>query len=151
MIEIAGGILIAIAVIIGLIFAAIIGIEFFILICIVLSIIFFGFDVVIKISLTYIGPVIFVISIIIYILKFWEWLSHGRTTNLKENDHVEIQIQDGGNWETKIISINNYYLITEAVKKLKILFPDKNLRIIDHEGKLVVRSGLWYWLSLKWM
>ena len=58
MIEIAGGILIAIAVIIGLIISANMGIVSFILASVVLAIIFFGFDVVFKVF-TFIVPVFF--------------------------------------------------------------------------------------------
>lgn len=54
-------------------------------------------------------------------------------------DLIEIQAQDEtGNWRTyNSLMINNSQLILLAMKQLKEQFPDKRVRAIDQNGRLI--------------
>jgi hypothetical protein len=57
------------------------------------------------------------------------------------NERIEIQIQDGGNWRTIHITFNNSQLILNEMKNLKQRYPDKRVRAIDANGRLVDLMG----------
>lgn len=53
-------------------------------------------------------------------------------------DNVEIQVQDlSGNWRTYHITENNDQLISMRMKELKSSHPDKRIRAIDSQGRVV--------------
>ena len=53
-------------------------------------------------------------------------------------DQVEIQVQDlSGNWRTYSITQNVSALVQSAMKSLKDQFPEKRVRAIDGNRRLV--------------
>lgn len=53
-------------------------------------------------------------------------------------NEVDIQLQDAtGNWRTIIITQNNSKMILIRMKELKSQYPDKRVRAVDKEGRLV--------------
>ena len=57
------------------------------------------------------------------------------------DERVEIQIQDGGNWRTIHITFNNSQLILNEMKNLKQRYPDKRVRAIDSNGRMIDMMG----------
>ena len=57
------------------------------------------------------------------------------------DDRIEIQIQDGGNWRTIIITYNNSQIILNEMNNMKQRFPDKRVRAIDSNGRVVDMIG----------
>ena len=51
--------------------------------------------------------------------------------------YVKIQFQDNGTWRTYITTLNNSQRITSEMRQLKESFPDKRVRAIDANGRLV--------------
>ena len=56
-------------------------------------------------------------------------------------DRIEIQIQDGGNWRTIHITFNNSQMILNEMNNMKQRFPDKRVRAIDSNGRVVDMMG----------
>lgn len=57
-------------------------------------------------------------------------------------DRVQIQLQDiTGIWKTMSVVINNSQFIIMAMKSLKERFPDKRVRAVDMNGRLVDLLG----------
>ena len=55
---------------------------------------------------------------------------------------VEIQLQDeSGNWRTYLITINNSQMIHLRMKELKNQHPDRRVRALDSNGRLVDMIG----------
>lgn len=53
-------------------------------------------------------------------------------------NEVDIQLQDAtGNWRTIITTQNNSQMILIRMKELKSQYPDKRVRAVDKEGRLV--------------
>ena len=53
-------------------------------------------------------------------------------------DRVQIQLQDiTGIWRTMSSVINNSQFIIMAMKSLKARFPDKRVRAVDMNGRLI--------------
>jgi Txe/YoeB family toxin of Txe-Axe toxin-antitoxin module len=53
-------------------------------------------------------------------------------------DRIEVQVQDlDGNWLTHTITQNQPLAIKNAMEQLKWQFPDKRVRAIDANGRLV--------------
>lgn len=54
-------------------------------------------------------------------------------------ERIEIQIQDEtGNWRTyNTIMLNSPPLIISSMKQLKDQFPDKRVRAIDQDGRVI--------------
>jgi hypothetical protein len=53
-------------------------------------------------------------------------------------DEVDIQLQDTtGNWRTFATTFNNSQMILIRMKELKDRYPDKRVRAIDKQGRLV--------------
>lgn len=57
------------------------------------------------------------------------------------DDRIEIQIQDGGNWRTIHITFNNSQMILNEMNNMKLRFPDKRVRAIDSNGRVVDMMG----------
>jgi hypothetical protein len=57
------------------------------------------------------------------------------------DERVEIQIQDGGNWRTIHITFNNSQLILNEMKTLKQRYPDKRVRAINNNGRMIDMIG----------
>ena len=53
------------------------------------------------------------------------------------DDRVHIQIQDGGTWRTLITTVNNSQIILIEMKNLKDRYPEKRVRAIDSDGRVV--------------
>ncbi len=57
-------------------------------------------------------------------------------------DMIEIQVQDTtGNWRTYSITQNISAMIVMAMRSMKDQFPDKRVRAIDGNGRLVDMMG----------
>lgn len=57
-------------------------------------------------------------------------------------DRVEVQAQDlDGNWLTYTITQNQPLLIKNAMEQLKWQFPDRRVRAIDENGRLIDFMG----------
>ena len=57
-------------------------------------------------------------------------------------NNIQIQLQDiSGNWKTMSNVINNSQIIIAAMKSLKERFPDKRVRAVDVNGRLVDLMG----------
>jgi Txe/YoeB family toxin of Txe-Axe toxin-antitoxin module len=53
-------------------------------------------------------------------------------------DRIEVQAQSvDGNWQTYTITVNQPLAIKNAMEQLKWQFPDKRVRAIDENGRLV--------------
>jgi hypothetical protein len=53
-------------------------------------------------------------------------------------DRIEIQLQDTtGNWRTFMVTVNNSQQILQRMKELKSNHPDKRVRAIDQNGRLI--------------
>ncbi len=53
-------------------------------------------------------------------------------------DQVQIQFQDlTGNWMTVRITQNNSQMILMAMKDVKQIYPDKRVRAVDMDGRLI--------------
>lgn len=53
-------------------------------------------------------------------------------------DRIEVQAQSvDGNWQTYTITQNQPLAIRTAMEQLKWQFPDKRVRAIDENGRLV--------------
>ena len=53
-------------------------------------------------------------------------------------NEVDIQLQDTtGNWRTIATTLNNSQMILIRMKELKDRYPDKRVRAVDKEGRLV--------------
>ena len=57
------------------------------------------------------------------------------------DERIEIQIQDGGNWRTIHITFNNSQIILNEMNNLKNRYPDKRIRAIDKNGRVVDMMG----------
>lgn len=57
------------------------------------------------------------------------------------DDRVDIQIQDGGTWRTLITTSNNSQIILNEMTNLKNRYPDKRVRAIDKNGRVVDMMG----------
>ena len=57
------------------------------------------------------------------------------------DDRIEIQIQDGGNWRTIHITFNNSQMILNEMNNMKQRFPDKRIRAVDSDGRVVDMLG----------
>ena len=57
------------------------------------------------------------------------------------DERIEIQIQDGGNWRTIHITFNNSQIILNEMNNLKNRYPDKRVRAIDKNGRVVDMMG----------
>lgn len=54
------------------------------------------------------------------------------------NDSIQIQLQDhDGTWRTYINTMNNSQRITSEMKTLKERHPDKRVRAIDANGRVM--------------
>lgn len=57
-------------------------------------------------------------------------------------DRVEVQAQDlDGNWQTYTVTDNNPALIKNAMEQLKWQLPDRRVRAVDLNGRLVDFMG----------
>lgn len=53
-------------------------------------------------------------------------------------DQVQIQFQDlTGNWMTVRITQNNSQMIIMAMREVKNTYPDKRVRAVDMDGRLI--------------
>ena len=53
-------------------------------------------------------------------------------------NEVDIQLQDTtGNWRTIATTLNNSQMILIRMKELKDRYPDKRVRAVDKQGRLV--------------
>ena len=53
-------------------------------------------------------------------------------------DQVQIQFQDlTGNWMTVRITQNNSQMIILAMRDVKQIYPDKRVRAVDMDGRLL--------------
>jgi len=53
-------------------------------------------------------------------------------------DQVQIQFQDlTGNWSTVRITQNNSQMIIMAMRDVKQIYPDKRVRAVDMDGRLL--------------
>ena len=53
-------------------------------------------------------------------------------------DQVQIQFQDlTGNWMTVRITQNNSQMIIMAMRDVKQIYPDKRVRAVDADGRLL--------------
>jgi len=58
------------------------------------------------------------------------------------NDKVHIQLQDhDGNWRTQHTTFNNSQRILQEMKTVKSRHPDKRVRAIDKDGRMVDMLG----------
>lgn len=54
------------------------------------------------------------------------------------NDYIQIQLQDqDGGWRTYLNTVNNSQRITSEMKTLKQRHPDKRVRAIDSNGRVI--------------
>ena len=57
-------------------------------------------------------------------------------------EQVQIQLQDiSGVWKTMSITFNNSQFVIQAMKSLKERFPDKRVRAVDMNRRLVDMIG----------
>ena len=57
-------------------------------------------------------------------------------------EQVQIQLQDiTGNWQTMSVTFNNSQYVIQAMRSLKERFPDKRVRAVDMDGRLVDMLG----------
>lgn len=53
-------------------------------------------------------------------------------------DNINLQVQDEtGNWRTYTVTQNNSQLIIMGMRQLQWQFPDKRIRAVDSNGRLV--------------
>ena len=57
------------------------------------------------------------------------------------DDRVHIQIQDGGTWRTIHTTFNNSQMILNEMNNMKQRFPDKRIRAVDSDGRVVDMLG----------
>ena len=54
------------------------------------------------------------------------------------NDYIDIQAQDSsGLWRTYRSTINTSFMVTSAMRELQENFPERRIRAVDSNGKLV--------------
>ena len=69
-------------------------------------------------------------------------ISHKKFIGATIMDSVQIQLQDiTGIWRTMSSVINNSQIIISAMKSLKERFPDKRVRAVDENGRLLDLLG----------
>ena len=53
------------------------------------------------------------------------------------SDYVDVQVDNGGLWQTCRSCLNDSQYIKMEMENLKRIYPDRRIRCVDKEGRLI--------------